>query len=121
MIGTKSACCQFLGLLDITGWLQKAVLTLRQKKRGSVKFTPVADPIGLKYRFATRDRKRVKSPYWALRVLIVEEWRVISVLHPLKDCKMQFQYFLHCIRKHGVARSPFGSPAISSTLPLDKR
>ena len=102
----------FLRLLDVAGRLQQAVeaagggAAFGQEQRGPVELAHVADPVGLENRFAARDRQRMEGADRPLRVFlqVVEEWRVISILHAFEDREMQFEQFLHGIEDaaHGV-------------------
>ena len=102
VIGAERARRHVLRLLDVAGRLQQAVEAARcraafgEEKRGTVEFAHVANPVGLENRFAARNRQRVKGADRPLRVFlqIVEERRVVSILHALEDREMQFQQFL---------------------------
>ena len=91
----------FLRLLDVPGRLEQAVqpagggAALGKEKVRSVKFSHVADPVGLENRFAAGDRQRVESADRALGVFlqIVEERRIEPILDAFQNGQMQLQQF----------------------------
>src|SRR5207253_6867907 len=101
-IRAKRARRLVLCLLDVAGRLQQAVeaaggrAALGEEQVRAVEFAHVADPVRLEDGFAAGNWQRVESPDRTLRVLleIVEEWRVVTVLHTFQNAKMQLQQFL---------------------------
>ena len=112
VVGAEGARRHLLRLLDVAGRLQQAVEAARggaafgQEQGGAVELAHVADPVGLENRLAARDRQRMEGADRPLRVFlqVVEERRVVAILHALEDGEVQFEQLLDRIEDaaHGV-------------------
>ena len=132
VIGAEGARRLVLRLLDVAGRLQQAVETagggaaFGQEQVGPVELAHVADPVGLEDRLAARDRQRMEGADRPLRVFlqVVEERRVVAILHAFEDREVQFQQFLHRIEdaahriRLGIAGDLF-DPAVRHEVKIE--
>ena len=106
VIRTEGARGFLLGLLDSACGLEEAVeaagrcAALREKKRRTVEFAHVANPVRPEDGFSASNRQRVKRADRPLRVLfqVVEERRFKSILHALQDRQVQLEQFLDRVK-----------------------
>ncbi len=111
-IGAERTRRLVLRLLDVAGRLQQAVETaggraaFGQEQVQAVELAHVADPVRLEHGFAARDRQRMERSDRPLRILleIVEERRVVAVLHAFEDATDAAQAVLRWNRRSGGPR-----------------
>ena len=114
VVGAEGARGLLLRPLDVAGRLQQAVepagrgAALGQEQVRAVELAHVADPVGLEDRLAARDRQRVEGADRPLRVFlqVIEEWRLVTILHALQDRQVQFQHFLHRVEDAAQRHPP---------------